>query len=65
MLKSRRRVLEALDSCDYVSQKEIIGKTGLSARSVKSALKQLVGYNLVSEFRAISDMRRKIYKMEG
>ncbi len=62
MPKSCLRVLETVDSCSYVSQKEIGDETGLSLRSVKSALKRLVSYNLISEFSAISDMRRKIYR---
>ncbi len=61
MPKSCRRVLEVLDSCDYASQKEIVSKAGLSARSVKAALKRLVTAKAVREFSIIDDLRRKTY----
>ncbi len=62
MPKSCRKVLEVLGGCDYASQKEIAGKTELSARSVKAAVKLLLNFSLISEFSLAIDMRRKIYK---
>lgn len=63
MPKSCRRVIGVLNSFSAaVSQKEIAEKTGLSARSIKAAVKLLLHYSLISEFSSIADMRRKIYR---
>ncbi|MBI2664808.1 winged helix-turn-helix transcriptional regulator [Candidatus Woesearchaeota archaeon] len=64
--KSSELVLKAFNSCNSeLTQKEIVDKTGLSTRSIKSVLKKLVANGLVGELILISDMRRKKYKMEG
>ncbi len=62
MPESCRRVLSVLDSCNYASQKEICSKTGLSMRSVKSALKRLTTEQYADERQALYDLRRKAYQ---
>lgn len=47
-----------------VSQKEIIAATGLSERSVKYALKELVVRKLASSSIILDDTRRKLYYAE-
>ncbi len=44
-----------------ISQKEIIAATGLSERSVKSALKELLRLKLATEAVLASDLRAKKY----
>jgi hypothetical protein len=58
--ESCSKVLEAVTS-HGISQKEIICKTDLSARSVKNAVKVLILLGQISESGILSDLRRKLY----
>lgn len=57
------RVLKVLSSSEGngTTQKEIIAATGLSARSVKYALKTLRLRRLVCEMLLMDDLRCKVY----
>ncbi|MBI2137830.1 hypothetical protein HYU12_04925 [Candidatus Woesearchaeota archaeon] len=56
------KVLGVLNSCSSeLSQSQIICRTGLSERTVKYALKELVIAEAVSEFLVTADLRRKLY----
>ncbi len=63
--KSAHLVLQALADSELLTQEQIAEETGLSERSVKYALKELVSKQIISEQQDFCDMRRKSYKIRG
>lgn len=59
------QVLASSKSKKGLTQKEIISRTSLSIRSVKSGLKNLTLRNLVLETFLLNDVRCKKYYFEG
>ena len=59
------KVVAAIQNIREASQKEIITATGLSERSVKSALSILICIVKVKEAITPSDLRKKTYLTEG
>ena len=63
--QSISKVVEAIQkSNDGISQQQIITATGLSERSVKNALKELVHKKLAGFRIPLNDTRRKVYYAE-
>jgi len=63
--KSACLVLQAFADSGFLTQEQIAAETGLSERSVKYALKELVSRRIISEQQDFCDMRRKSYKIRG
>jgi DNA-binding MarR family transcriptional regulator len=60
------QVLSVLHGFDSgCSQKTLVEQTGLSVRSVKGALKELVASRMVVDIFLFDDLRRKIYTIGG
>ena len=63
--KSISKVVAVIQSCKGISQKEIIAATGLSERTVKYALKELVSRRLARSMILLNDTRKKVYYAEA
>ena len=63
--KSISNVVAVIQSCKGISQKEIIAATGLSERTVKYALKELLSRRLARSMILLNDTRKKVYYAEA
>ncbi len=65
MRKSAHLVLQILSDSEFLTQEQLIKKTGLSERTIKYAVRALIYKNIISEQQSFADMRRKIYRIRG